>query len=182
MFAMSGPSLKETEWPQKKKKFMLTAFASFTPFLCFLCFLHAEPPSPPHRLLEQNDFEEERVLAVPSASSSGVVPSFACPNLHHTTRRSSPPQRSLELCVELGNIPEPPWATILRFVFHDFPFSPIWISNYFNGFFCFLGLWVFLDELWSLWLSPWGRYLLTLFSFQWVIYQSGFVGLNLGSV
>ena len=172
MFATSGPSLKETEWPQKKK-FTLTDFASFTPFLCFL---HAEPPPPPHRSLEQNDFEEERVLAVPSASSSGVVPSFACPNLHHTTHRSSPPQRSLELCVELGNILEPPWATILRFVFHDFPFSPIWISNYFDGFFCFL------DELWSLWLSPRGRYLLTLFSFQWVIYQSGFVGLNLGSV
>ncbi|KAK7833067.1 hypothetical protein CFP56_025864 [Quercus suber] len=37
-----------------------------------------------------------------------TVPSFACPNLHHTTHRSSPPQRSLELWVELGNIPEPP--------------------------------------------------------------------------
>nr|POE90731.1 hypothetical protein CFP56_78722 [Quercus suber] len=41
----------------------------------------------------------ERVLAVPS---------FACPNLHYTIHRSSPPQRSLELCAELGNIPEPP--------------------------------------------------------------------------
>nr|POE97559.1 hypothetical protein CFP56_17078 [Quercus suber] len=73
-----------------------------------LYFLHAEPPPPPHRLLEQNDFEEERVLAVPSTSFSGVVPSFACPNLHHTTHWSSPPQSSPELCVELGNKSEPP--------------------------------------------------------------------------
>nr|POE59976.1 hypothetical protein CFP56_03571 [Quercus suber] len=31
-----------------------------------LCFLHAEPPPPPHRSPEQNDFEEDRVLAVSS--------------------------------------------------------------------------------------------------------------------
>ena len=137
--ATSGPSLKETEWP-KKKKFMLIASASFTPFLYFL---HVEPPPPPHRSPEQNNFEEERVLAMPSASSSGVVPSFACPNLHHTTHQSSLPERSPKLCMELGNIPELPWATILRFVFYDFPFSLIWISNYFDGFLCFLGLWVY---------------------------------------
>nr|POE96821.1 hypothetical protein CFP56_48986 [Quercus suber] len=45
---------------------------------------------------------------MPFASSSGVVSSFACPNLHHTTYRSSPPQSSPELCVELGNKLEPP--------------------------------------------------------------------------
>ncbi|KAK7851897.1 hypothetical protein CFP56_040750, partial [Quercus suber] len=49
-----------------------------------------------------NDFEEERVLAVPTAPSSGVVPSFACSNLHHTTHRITPPHRASELCVELG--------------------------------------------------------------------------------
>ena len=38
-------------------------------------------------------------------------------------------------------------ATIQRFVFHDFPFSPIWILNYFDRFFCFLGLWVLIRFL-----------------------------------
>ena len=52
---------------------------------------------------------------------------FACPNLHHTTHWSSPPQRLSELCVELGNILKLLWAMIQRFVFDDFPFSPIWI-------------------------------------------------------
>ncbi|KAF3962694.1 hypothetical protein CMV_012824 [Castanea mollissima] len=68
---------------------------------------------PPHRSPEQDDFEEERVLTVPSASSSGIVPSFACPSLHHTTHQITPPHWSPELCVELVNIPEPPFCCIL---------------------------------------------------------------------
>ena len=52
--------------------------------------------------------QEERILVVPSASSSRVVLSFACPNLHHTTHQSSSPQSSPELCMELGNKPKPP--------------------------------------------------------------------------
>ena len=57
-----------------------------------------------------------------------VVPSFACPNLHHTTHRRRTISKK-KSSLELGNKPEPPWATIQRFVFHDFPFSPIYISN-----------------------------------------------------
>ncbi|KAL0007926.1 hypothetical protein SO802_009428 [Lithocarpus litseifolius] len=77
-------------------------FASFTPFLCFL---HAEPPPPPHRSPEQNE-EMKKEFAVPSASSSFAV--LCLPNLHHTTRWSSPPESSPEPNVELGNKPEPP--------------------------------------------------------------------------
>nr|POF10291.1 hypothetical protein CFP56_54115 [Quercus suber] len=35
-------------------------------------FLHAEPPPPPHKSPEQNDFEEERVLAIP------LLPPLGC--------------------------------------------------------------------------------------------------------
>ena len=62
-------------------------------------------------------------------------------NLHHrhTDRRSRTISKK-KSSSELGNKPEPPWATIQRFVFHDFPFSPIWISNWVFGFFvCFIG-------------------------------------------
>ena len=130
------PFSKQT--PNRTKKETQPLDKSSRLHLCFLCFLHAEPPPPLHRSPKQNNFKEERVLTVPSPSSSGVVPSFACPNLHHTTHWSSPPQSLPELCVELGNKPEPPWATIQRFVFHDFPFSPIWILNWVFRFFCLL--------------------------------------------
>ena len=50
------------------------------------------------------------------------LPSFACPNLHHTTHRSSPPHRSPELCMELVNILEPPWATTKGLFFMICPF------------------------------------------------------------
>ena len=101
-----------------------------------LCFLHAKPSPLPHRSPEQNDFEEERVLAVPTGSSSGVVPSFACPNLHHTTHRITPPHRSPELCVELVNIPE------LRsngLFFMIFPFSQFGFRMILMGFSRFMG-------------------------------------------
>ena len=52
------------------------------------------------------------------------LPSFACPNLHHTTHRNSPPHRSPELCVELVNILEPPWATTKGLFFMICPFPP----------------------------------------------------------
>ena len=131
---------RQTHHLKKRNDFKKQKNEVHTHSLCFLhaihlCFLHAKPSPLPHRSPEQNDFEEERVLAVPTGSSSGVVPSFACPNLHHTTHRVTPPHRSPELCVELVNIPELPRATIQRFVFHDFPFLPIWISNDFDGFF-----------------------------------------------
>ena len=68
-----------------------------------------------------------------------VVSSFACPNLHHTTHWSRTISKK-KSSSELGNKPEPPWAMIQRFVFHDFPFSPIWISNWvFRFFVCFIG-------------------------------------------
>ncbi|KAK7853342.1 hypothetical protein CFP56_036103 [Quercus suber] len=65
----------------------------------------------------KNDFEEERVLVVPSTSSNlcfllGVVPSFACSNLHHTTHRITPLHKSPELCVELVNVLELPMTKI----------------------------------------------------------------------
>ena len=68
-----------------------------------------------------------------------VVPSFACPNLHHNTHRSRTISKK-KSSPELGNKPEPPWATIQRFVVHNFPFSPIWISKWvFRFFICFIG-------------------------------------------
>ena len=75
-----------------------------------------------------------------------VVSSFACPNPHHNTHWSRTISKK-KSSSELGNKLAPPWATIQRFVFHDFPFSPIWISNWVFGFFvCFIGkfqIWAF---------------------------------------
>ena len=133
--------------PNKEQRKKTTALRQklTTTTLFHLCL----PKPPPHHTPELTVIEFtgvlcENELRKPIALRQKLPLSsiFACPNLHHTTHWSSLPQRSSELCVELGNIPEPLWATIQRFFLHDFPFSPIWISNYW---WVFLGLWVFLE-------------------------------------
>ena len=79
---------------------------------------------------KKKEFSLCPLLPQTSDSSFGVVSSFACPNLHHITHRITPPHRSSELCMELVNIPVLSWATIQLFVFHDLPFFPVWILNY----------------------------------------------------
>ena len=102
-------------------------------------------PNPPHHTPELTATEFygavcENELRKPTALRQKLPPSsiFACPNLHHTTHRCSLPQRSPELCLELGNIPEPPWATIQRFFLMIFPF-PQFGFRIIDGFFGFMG-------------------------------------------
>ena len=64
---------KQNDLKKKKKVLAHSLYFLHAIHFCFLYFLHTEPPPLPHRLSEQNDFEEVRVLAVPFASSSGVV-------------------------------------------------------------------------------------------------------------
>ena len=68
-----------------------------------------------------------------------LLPSSSIHCLPEPTPHHTPPHRSPELLVELVNSPEPPWAMIQRFVFHDLPFFP-WISIFFfSGFMGFFG-------------------------------------------
>ena len=68
-------ALSKQQTPNRKERNPAKAHAftsSFTPSPLPSAKAHAEPPPLPHRSPEQNDFEEERVLAVPFASSSGL--------------------------------------------------------------------------------------------------------------
>ena len=136
---------KQNGFKKKKKRFTLTASASFmlftsTSFMSNLHHHHTDCRS--RTILKKKEFLSCPLLPQTCSSSSGVMLSFACPNLHHTTHRITLPHRSTELCVKLVNILELPWATIQRFVFHDLPFLPVWISNYFDGFFWVYGFWL----------------------------------------
>ncbi|KAF3956219.1 hypothetical protein CMV_018635 [Castanea mollissima] len=73
---------------------------------------------------------------------------FAYPNLHHTTHRSSPPQSSPELCVELEtdrsrNEPQSKGLFFMIFPFPQFGFQTI------DGFLWVYGfLWNLMNYLW----------------------------------
>lgn len=121
---------KKKKGVSQKKPFTheRTHRASFTAsFTLRKNLLHAKPPQPARTLAGSR-----HLLCFLSSFTR---------NLHHrhTDRRSRTISKK-KSSPELGNKPEPPWATIQRFVFHDFPFSPIWISNWVFGFFvCFIG-------------------------------------------
>ena len=129
----------------KKKKFMLTTSTSFMLFTSAssasftLNLHHRHTDSQSKEISKKKEFLSCHLLPQTFASSSGVVSSFACPNLYHTTHRITPPHRLSELCMELVNILELLWTTIQWIVFHDFPFSQFGFRIILMDFYGFMG-------------------------------------------
>ena len=83
---------------------------------------HAEPPPSPHRSPEQNDFEEERVLAVPSASSSGLCrPLLAQTSTTTHTGAERFRRRRVRRSLETNRSRREPRSKGLLFIIFPFP-------------------------------------------------------------
>ena len=83
---------------------------------------HAEPPPPPHRSPEQNDFEEERVLAMPSTSSSGLChPLLAQTSTTTHTEAERFRRRRVRRSLETNRSHREPRSKGLLFIIFPFP-------------------------------------------------------------
>ena len=130
MFATSDPSLKETEWLQKTKKRSS----------------HSQPLLPSRHsplLPSRQTFTTatqiagaERFWRRTSSRRAHWFLFWGCavlclpkPPSHHT-----PNHTATQVTGAVRGACKHTGATIQRFVFHDFPFLPIWISDDFDGF------------------------------------------------
>ena len=129
--------VKKNSRQQKKKRLSHKKTLHARTYAC------TEPPSQPPSSSEKTSFTPN----LHHRHTDRRFTPFLCflssftPNLHHRhTDRWSRTISKKKSSSKLRNKPKPPWATIQRFVFHNFPFSPIWISNWVFGFFvCFIG-------------------------------------------